>query len=350
MSAARAAGRPAASRRRRVGLLAAGAAVAGAAGYAASRALDRRRLRGLPPPSESELEMPPDVDVTTVATKDGGRIRVVERGEGPTIVLLHGAGLAADTWAYQFHDLADRRHLVALDMRGHGDSEAGRDGTTISAMADDLAAVLEALDVRGALLVGHSMGGMTVLRFARLHRDVLEERVAAVLLVSTTGGLTPDISPWHRLSNAVGSAAVALDRTFNPAGRHVYPAGELGYWASRFGFGASPTFAEVEATTRMLRRMQPARFVGLLPELLGFDERDPYTDLRVPATVLIGGRDLLTPPAHSRMLAETLPGARLLVWPRAGHMLMYERRREFDRLLEEMSSGGGQAVGERAGA
>jgi pimeloyl-ACP methyl ester carboxylesterase len=337
------------SRRTRIATVAAGAASVAAAGYAASRVLARRAERGRAPGGGTDLEMPADVVTRDVETKDGARIRVVERGEGPAVVLLHGAGLSADLWAYQFHDLADRRHLVAFDLRGHGDSEAGGDGMTVAAMADDLAAVLEALDVRRALLVGHSMGGMTVLRFARKHRDVLEERVASVLLVATTGGLTPDISVWHRLSHLAGRTAVAVDRTLNPDGRHIYPGGELGYLASRVGFGARPTLAEVEATTRMLRRMQPARFVGLLPELLSFDERDRYTDLDLPVTVLAGGRDVLTPPLHSRMLAASLPGARLLVWKGAGHMLMYERRADFDRLLEELSSGGGEQAGEAVG-
>ena len=226
---------------------------------------------------------------------------------------------------------------MAPDLRAHGGSEAGRAGVTVSAMADDVAAVLEGLDLRGALLVGHSMGGMAVLRFARRHRDMLGERVSALLLASTTGGLAPGISPWHRLTHLVGRAAAAADGVLNPPGRHVYPGGELGYLASRVAFGARPDFAAVEATTRLLRQMQPARLVGLLPELLGFDERAPYADLGLPVTVVVGGRDLLTPPTHSRLLAQSLPGARLVVWPGAGHMVMYERRQAFDRLLEELS-------------
>ena len=341
-----------ASRRRRgreLGIAAAGAVLAGGAGYAASRLAAHRKQLGRRPGGEPELQLPADAAEHMVEMSDKGRIRVVEAGKGPAIVLLHGAGLSADVWAYQFHDLCDRRRLVALDLRAHGESEAGGEGVTISAMADDLASVLEELDLRGALLVGHSMGGMAVLRFARRHAGVLAERVAAVALVSTTGGLTPASSPWHRAGNLAGRTAVAFDRVLNPAGRHIYPGGELGYLATRAAFGARPTLVEVEATARLLRRMQPARIVGLLPELLAFDERDTYSDLKVPVTVLVGSRDLLTPPAHARLLAKALPGARLLVWPGAGHMIMYERRKAFDWLLETLSAGGGRSLGEDPG-
>jgi pimeloyl-ACP methyl ester carboxylesterase len=101
------------------------------------------------------------------------------------MLFLHGIGLRAGAWRYQFA-LADRQRVLALDQRGHGRSRAGSAGYGLDPLADDLADVLRSLDLRDVVLVGHSMGGMTIMRFARRHADLLSERVAGLALVSTS--------------------------------------------------------------------------------------------------------------------------------------------------------------------
>ena len=97
---------------------------------------------------------------------DGGRIEVFESGHGPAIVLLHGMGLSADIWARQFPTLSEGHRVIAWNQRGCGASTAGTEGYGLDRLVDDLMAVLEALDVRDAVLVGHSVAGMVVVEAA----------------------------------------------------------------------------------------------------------------------------------------------------------------------------------------
>ncbi len=325
---------------RRVITGAALAAATGVVGYAASRLLSRRAR---PPTSTEtqadELEYPADVVHRFVDAADGGRIHVAERGDGPAVVLLHGAGLSAEVWAYQFRDLADRFRLVALDLRGHGESRPGSSGMTIEAMADDLASVLTALDLRPALLVGHSMGGMTVLRFARRNPQVLADRVSAVLLLSTAAGVIPNVALWNRIGSLAGRAALTAGDVVARTGRTGLPEGEIGRAFCRAGFGVAPSLAHVDAVLKMMRAGEPGLLARLVPELMAFDERAMFEQLSIPVTVVVGSRDRITPPALARQLASTLEGARLVVWPGGGHMLMYERREALDWLIERLASG-----------
>jgi pimeloyl-ACP methyl ester carboxylesterase len=328
---------------------AAGAAVAGAAGYAAKRAFGRRssrrgaavagRLAVGPATAEDELELPADVTHHYLDVRDGGRLHVVERGSGPTVVLLHGAGLAATVWAYQFRDLADRYRIVAIDLRGHGGSEPGSEGVTIAAMADDVAEVLTTLELFPVLAVGHSMGGMTLLRLARRQPRLVAERVSAVLLLSTAAGVVPSIGPWPRIGPLAGRAVVAAGSVADRAGRRGLPDGEVGRRLARLGFGVAPPTAQLDAALRMMRSAQASRLAGLVPELLRFDERALFEHPRIGVTVVVGDRDRLTPPALARELAESVGGARLVVWPGGGHMLMYERREALDWLIDRLASG-----------
>jgi pimeloyl-ACP methyl ester carboxylesterase len=338
---------PSATARRRttIGLL--GAAGLGAAGlsYAALRARAARRRAVEQARAEragalggDELDLPPDTRHLDVPVRDGGSIHIADYGAGPPIVLLHGVTLQASVWAYQFRDLGDRHRMIALDLRGHGSSEPGDAGMSIAAMADDLSDVLEALDLRRATLVGHSMGGMTVLRFARRHADVLAARVGAIAIVASAGGISPPLAAWHRVAPAAAGLVVAGHTALNKAGRPIIPASSAAERATQVVFGQHPDARAVRKTHELSRAMDPHNFVSLLPELVGFDERAAFEDLPVPCVVVAGDRDRVTPPRYASALHETLPGSRLLVWRGAGHMLMYERREALDELLDELSA------------
>lgn len=339
---------PATTRAQKATLIAAGTAAAAVAGavYAGSRFV-RRRLEAAPDP---DLELPAGVDRRLLELRDGTRLQVTDAGQGPTIVLVHGAGLSAGVWAYQFHDLADRFRLVALDLRAHGESDAGSEDVTIAAMADDLAEVIGQLDLHVSVLVGHSMGGMAVLRFARRHPEMLSEQVSSILLMSTAGGLLPAAGAWNRFGPLAVRAAVTFDSLAKRSRRIGIPDSNLGHGMSRVGFGVTPSTAQVAATLRMLQATDQHRLVGLLPELMRFDERSAFTDLKLPVTVLVGDRDRLTPPDLARQLAAALPGARLVVWPGGGHMLMFERREALDWLIATMATSGPAAEGGARGA
>lgn len=335
---------------RALGLGAAAAAAAlGGARYAAVRSA-RRRVAGedARAGAKDELDLPAGTRHLDVPVRDGGSIHVASYGEGPPIVLVHGVTLQSSVWAYQFRDLGSSHRMVAIDVRGHGRSEPGEAGMTIAAMADDIADVLEALDLRQATLAGHSMGGMAVLRFCRRHPNVLAGRVGAVGIVSSAGGIEPPLAGWRRFGPPAAALVVAGHARLNGAGRPLVPAGSVAERAARVVFGHRPDPATVRRAVELSRAMAPDKFVALLPELVGFDERAAFEDLPVPCVVVVGDRDLLTPPRYAEALVSTLPGSRLVVWRGAGHMLMYERRDSLDWLLDRLSAAATGRIAEGA--
>jgi pimeloyl-ACP methyl ester carboxylesterase len=295
-----------------------------------------KRIRRSVSPEDPELAVPEEATHLVFATRDGGESHLIEMGEGPALVLLHGANLAAEVWSYQLRDLSSAHRVIALDLRGHGRSSAGGDDVTISAMAADVAEVLERLELERAVLAGHSMGGMVSLRLARSHPELVGTRVGAMALISTSCGVgLPNLS-WGRLASAVSLVAGAGVGIWRP-GRSIATA-DAGYLASRVGFGRKARPAEVAATMRMLRAVDPQVFGKLVSEVLAFHESADFGEIGVPVIVAVGASDHLTPPLYARQLAAGFASAALAEFPGAGHMLMYERRAEIDELLGDLSA------------
>ena len=147
---------------KRTGLLAGVAAGALGLAYAGERALVARiRHRDDP---DAGLALVPEFDHARVFdSHDGGTIYTIARGDGPPVVFCHGVTLSSRVWAKQFESFpAAGFQAVAYDARGHGESTTGDTGHSLDNLADDLRTVLEHLDLHDAILVGHSMGGMTV--------------------------------------------------------------------------------------------------------------------------------------------------------------------------------------------
>ena len=120
--------------------------------------------------------------MSTITTKDGTEIYYKDWGNGPVVTFSHGWPLNADAWDGQMHFLVDNGYrTVAHDRRGHGRSSQPSDGNDMDGYADDLAAVIEALDLNDATLVGHSTGGGEVARYIGRHGTM---RVAKAALIS----------------------------------------------------------------------------------------------------------------------------------------------------------------------
>ena len=165
------------------------AAAASGVAYGAQRvAASRVRRR---PDADAGVDLAPPADeVRVLDSHDGGTISVLCRGSasgpGPTIVLCHGVTLSVRTWVKQLEHLPQLGFSVlAVDSRGHGDSRTGESGHSVANLALDLRTALEVLDVRNAVLVGHSMGGIAVQALAAYHPEVVEERVRGIVLLST---------------------------------------------------------------------------------------------------------------------------------------------------------------------
>ena len=299
-----------------------------AAGYAAERML-LGRLHPRVVPDATAFEPPADAVHCDVPLSDGGSLHVVERGRGRPLVLLHGITLSSLTWHYQLQDLADEFRVIAVDHRGHGTSKPGDGGWELDRLALDVRELLDHLDLRDAIVVGHSMGGMVTLRFALDHADVRRGRVAGIVLMSTSGTPVHRLAAWKALSDVVTPSVkrgLALgDRL--PGG--LFPASDLSYLVFRVGMGQGASPEHVELNRLMTASTPVSVWSELMSGVVGFDVSDRFHEIDVPALVLVGTRDVLTPPAAARAMVAGLPAARPLVaYPGAGHMLMLERRHE----------------------
>jgi pimeloyl-ACP methyl ester carboxylesterase len=316
------------------------AAVAVGVGYAAERLL-ARRLRGRPAPRvQRGLSALPGARAHVVPTSDGGETHVVERGavDAPPIVLLHGLALSSAAWHHQLIDLGDDFRVIAIDLRGHGRSTAGSAGYGLEQLADDVTRVLDELDVTDAVLVGHSMGGMVIMRLCIDDLVGVRLRVAGIVLVSTAAGklLAPyGLAALARFTvPAVRRSSAWLGRV--PEGR-LLPSSDAAFLVTRVGLGRDASPADVELTRTLMAATSPKAIAESLRSLVDHDVREELGTIDVPALVVVGTHDVLTPPRMAQEIVRHLPHAELVVLDGIGHMPMLETRRELSRLIADFA-------------
>ena len=343
VGAALVAGKTAVRRQRRQIGPTTGAATAGAADAAST--VHDLTAKGTAPASarSGDGACGPDLDLqlddlgvehVTATARDGAELHLVAKGEGRPILFLHGVLLQAASWREQFA-LADRYRVIALDQRGHGRSVAGAAGYGLDRLADDIDAVIQQLDLDGAVLVGHSMGGMAALRFARRHRVAFEQRVAGLVLVSTSASPVFGFGSG-RISRALAGAVRLPAGAFGWNRVPTYRPGDddFNFAVVRLSFGSRPAPTHVDVTRRMVAAMDEEAFGQSLVALLDNDERSHLAEIDKPTAVVVGSRDLITPPHHSRQLAEKIPGAELRLLDGCGHQPMMERPAELAAAID----------------
>jgi pimeloyl-ACP methyl ester carboxylesterase len=326
-------------RLRSVAVGAGAAAAAGVAGWAVQhRVVTRSSVTAQAMVAEG-LTLPDDVHHRFVDVPDGGRVHVVERGQGRPLVLLHGILLTSALWVHQLRDLTDHHRVIGIDLRGHGQSLPGSEGTSVGTLASDVAAVLAALDVEDAVVVGHSMGGMVALQLAAdLPVAERRRRVAGMVLVSTMAGPFPTVPGWGGVIRATGPATARSVLMAERIGAKALPWRDLRWWVVRLGFGPDAPAAQVQFIEAM-HRGTPGRTLGnLIPSLAVYDQSGILGSLDLPVLVVVGSHDRLTPPRLARRMAAALPEAQLVELPRCGHVPMLERRHEFSRLVDEFAA------------
>ncbi|ONI86075.1 alpha/beta hydrolase [Saccharothrix sp. ALI-22-I] len=268
-------------------------------------------------------------------TSDGTALHVVDDGPRDaelTTVLLHGWTLDHTSWDLVAAELPGR--VLRYDHRGHGGSAPAPLGTaTIAQCADDLAELIAARVPTGRIvLVGHSMGGMTIMALAEQHLSLLD-RVAGVVLVATSSGELADSTLG--LPTAFGRAFMAGEKVVNRRIARFRRAELLRRTeVARPGlrwllFGKRPSWRHVAMTAAMVGRCHPVSMVGFRDSLNEHDRRKALAAFAdIPSVVLAGAEDRLTPLRHARVLADELPHAELVIHLGAGHMLPLERATE----------------------
>ena len=297
-------------------------------GVAAAVLLAHRRSVGHQAPSPG-ISLPVG-ETSVVTTDDGADLAVLVAGpeHGPTVVLAHcWTGMQA-IWAIVAECLvADGYRVVLYDQRGHGQSTNSDAAPSIAVLGHDLRAVLEAVDAHGAVLVGHSMGGMSIQSYAAEHALDFAERVRGVVLVATAAKVLGRTVP-----------ASAVERLMGEGRSEWMRRGALGRRVARGALGKGATRAHVELTLEGLAATTGIARAGFLTAMATMDLRDAGRILgTVPTRVLVGTRDTLTPPRLGRRLAGGIPGADLEVIPGAGHMLPLERPDEIVAAIRVMA-------------
>jgi pimeloyl-ACP methyl ester carboxylesterase len=297
-------------------------AVAGAAGaaVAAKRSFDAHVSRWDTNPDHCDgdpLGLPATTEIHVVAG-DGARLRGHRCGDpdGPTVLLVHGYIESVRFWAPVVRRLVSAGlDVVLVDQRGHGDSERGDAPFDTQTLADDVRAWVEQLDLRDAVLAGHSMGGVSAMASAGLHPEVATARLRSMVLVATLAfpeplfGL-PDLKVDHARTVRVLERVVARET--------------LGLLFLSRVFGTYPTRSALEATRDSLLATDVGTRIDAMRMLRDFDLRPVLPDVPVPTVVVAGSHDRLTPLPGNEVIADLIPDARLEVVPGMGHMLMFE--------------------------
>ncbi|WP_055535380.1 alpha/beta fold hydrolase, partial [Streptomyces graminilatus] len=300
--------------------------------------------------ADGPYDPPAPVRELGVVSADGARLHVEVHGvdDGPVVVLSHGWTCSTAFWAAQIRELAPDHRVVAYDQRGHGRSPASPACST-DALADDLEAVLAATLAPGekAVVVGHSMGGMTVL--AASARPGFREHVAAVLLCSTGSSrlvaeslVLPMRAGWLRTRlTRLGLSSRAPLGPVTPVSRHL-----LKY--ATMGAGSSADM--VEACARIVHACPRKVRHAWAKVLDGVQLDDRVRELTVPAAVVVGTADRMTPPVHARALAAALPECHgVTVLPGLGHMTPVEAPGAVTGVIRELVVAYGELGGESGG-
>lgn len=264
-----------------------------------------------------------------------GSLYVEEHGASaaPTLIMVHGWSLDSTIWQYAKADLGQRFRLITWDLPGMGKSKpASRDRIELSVFADELRRLVMAKAEEKVVLVGHSIGGMTIQTLAKEHPEMFGREIAGVVLVNTTytSPLKTIIfsSLMQALQKPLLEPAMRLTIILNPLAWLAAWQSYFSGWthiANRFGFGKYVTRSQLEHVTLLTTRNSPENMAKGNLAMFSWDATGAIAATNVPALVIGGTADIVTKPEASKELAGSGVKARLSIIDGVNHMGFLER-------------------------
>jgi pimeloyl-ACP methyl ester carboxylesterase len=258
-----------------------------------------------------------------IADSQGVRIAYEVRGEGESLVLVHGLAYDRAGWGRLPDLLAERFRVVLLDNRGVGESDVPAGPYAVGQMADDVVAVLDDAGIDRTNLFGVSLGGYIAQELALTH----PERVERLILASTAPG-GPKAHPMPQSTQDVFARYPTMERE---AGLRMFVENSLG----ERGVRELPDL--VEEIFRYRLRHAPTVDAWLAQATAGaaFDAFDRLEAIGVPTLVLAGGADVVVDPRNAELLGELIPHARVEIVPDRGHLMVWEDSERVAELVTE---------------
>lgn len=260
---------------------------------------------------------------------EGARVRVLDRGEGPAVVLVHGFASSIENWVHVVPALEGRHRVLALDLKGFGWTDRPEGDYSPAAQAEILRALLDARGVQKAALVGHSWGASVVLAFALRYPERVER-----LALYDAWVYDAQLPSMFHLARAGGLGELLFGLFYAERSEERM--------ALAFHDPGFVTQALVDDVEKSLQR--PGTRAAALAAVRGMRFKDVearYKDVQVPTLLLWGREDRTAPlPVGERLLRE-LPRASLRVYPACGHFPMLEAAAESTRDLAAFLDAGG---------
>lgn len=258
----------------------------------------------------------PKIDIGEV------QLNVVDAGQGPPLLLVHGFPLDHTMWQGQIEALSASRRVIAPDLRGFGDSDVTDDVVTMEQFADDLAALLDALAVAEPVaFCGLSMGGYIGWQFFQRHRG----RLSHLIQCDTRATADTNEARAARLK----AAEIVLKEGTQPIAASMLP--------KLFAESTAADNPTVVEATRQVMLNTSRQAIAAAQR--GMAERPDVTALLgaidVPTLILVGQHDVISPPDEMRAIAAAIPGARFVQIDAAGHMAPLEQPAAFNAAIRE---------------
>jgi pimeloyl-ACP methyl ester carboxylesterase len=252
----------------------------------------------------------------TVAAPDGTPIHFTDQGQGsPALVFIHGWSCDAGYWDAQVKHFAPTHRVVAIDLAGHGASGVERTAYTMEAFGGDVAAVLQKLELKGAILIGHSMGGAVIVEAAL----AAPERVAGLIGIDNFQDVNLTLPP-----QSIDGFLAAFEADFKPG---------VTAWVLRM-FPANADSALAAGIAADMASAPPKVGLSALRELLAwFGPRTTESLARLKVPLMCVNADMQ--PTQVEPIKALVPGFQLRVLPGRGHFLMREDPAGFNQLLAE---------------